>query len=894
LDVARESGQLVVTHSSELNLRVANQAGVVRIEPEEVVPEIRRPDGLSYKYYQPGFTLDVAVSPVEPRVRAAQLTHLVIDDEDLDVFCDLTYTIERAGLFELRIRLPEGLVIDDVQSEHLQEYRIEEGILTVVLQERTMGRVSLAIAAHQELEQATTALSLPALEPLDVERETGVVKLFADDSVELTSNEELLEGARPAAAPPGETRGDARLRAAWQFTHHPVTIPVTMTRKPTRLSAAVATDINVEPSRTRVTTLVDVQIEYAGLDTFRIRVPEEAMDTLQIEAVPTSPTSPALKQKTAGDPAEGWVPFTLLMQREALGRQRFRLTYDLEPAAAAAAAVTVDADASGDAEGAADADAQTGAEASDKQSPAQQENDVPARDDDAPTNEDASAENAASGRNAEDSRGERDAAAGATAGPSDSEGAAAEGAAAEGDAESDDGNRTSQGDAASAGDSEEMDSNRLQAAIRIIRPLGTDAQGERDATPLTQVSGEIRIAKEPSLTITAEAIGGDVEPIDVRELATLPKSGTLAFRYREHPQEDTIAVDLTQSRHETQEVVATVVSRALMEIVLGEDRTATYRCRYRLKTTERQRLQVELPKALQVLSVLVDNREVRLQPDPTADAGELWDSYFVNVARSGTSEEPFALTFQFLWVVHPQPFERGLQGTITLPLPRIGETETAAVQQSRVVVWVPEEYALIGDPDDFTLLGETSLVSALLGGPMRSYSSIDEDDEWIGGADNALLEFPTTGRAAFRYSNLGGDGEGAPTINGLWWYTLGYTVVVSVAIFVIGLLLLRTSWENKLGFLLLLAFAATLLGLKSEHVLAHALSAARWGLLFLLALWLVEAVFGRRRRVASVKPMIREPRRSGPQAFPSHAAVVPPPGVFEHFQSERPHDQDFR
>ena len=99
--------------------------------------------------------------------------------------------------------------------------------------------------------------------------------------------------------------------------------------------------------------------------------------------------------------------------------------------------------------------------------------------------------------------------------------------------------------------------------------------------------------------------------------------------------------------------------------------------------------------------------------------------------------------------------------------------------------------------------------------------------------------------------------------------------------------------QHALAYVLL-AFAATLLGLKSEHVLAHALAAARWGLLFLLALWLVEAVFGRRRRTATAKPAIRETGHSGGPTYPAPVAVVPPPGVFEDFQSERPRDQDFR
>jgi hypothetical protein len=123
------------------------------------------------------------------------------------------------------------------------------------------------------------------------------------------------------------------LRAAWQFTHRPVVISITMARKPARLSAAVATDVNVEPTRTRVTTLVDFDVEYAGLDRFRVSIPEEAVDTLQIEAVDLSPASPSLKQQTSGEAIDGWIPYTLILQREVRGRQRFRIIYDLEPTA---------------------------------------------------------------------------------------------------------------------------------------------------------------------------------------------------------------------------------------------------------------------------------------------------------------------------------------------------------------------------------------------------------------------------------------------------------------------------------------------------------------------------------------------------------------------------------
>ncbi|MEZ6058235.1 MAG: hypothetical protein R3C01_16170 [Planctomycetaceae bacterium] len=56
-------------------------------------------------------------------------------------------------------------------------------------------------------------------------------------------------------------------------------------------------------------------------------------------------------------------------------------------------------------------------------------------------------------------------------------------------------------------------------------------------------------------------------------------------------------------------------------------------------------------------------------------------------------------------------------------------------------------------------------------------------------------------------------------------------------------LLLSTGWENKLSLLLVLVFAASLLGLADLPALTHGLAAARYGLLFLLGLWLVHGLF---------------------------------------------------
>ena len=67
----------------------------------------------------------------------------------------------------------------------------------------------------------------------------------------------------------------------------------------------------------------------------------------------------------------------------------------------------------------------------------------------------------------------------------------------------------------------------------------------------------------------------------------------------------------------------------------------------------------------------------------------------------------------------------------------------------------------------------------------------------------------------------------------------------------VALLLMKTSVDNKLSVLAMAIFAAVLYGLKDSQTLAHVLLATRYGLFFLLGLWTIKSLFGRRAIAAS-------------------------------------------
>ncbi|MCA8995740.1 MAG: hypothetical protein KDA80_02115 [Planctomycetaceae bacterium] len=767
LDVVRESGQIAVRHSPDLTMSVVEQQGVVRIEAAEVVQRLQGNNAYTFKFYSPNLTLRLSAKPVEPRVIVSHQAQFVFEEDELKFTNTLNYNVERAGVFELLLNVPDGVVIDTVDCGQMREYNVagEPRVLTVTLNERTLGQIGLRINGHVDLGDGTESnLTLPLIEPQSVERETGSIFVYAKESMEVITDTDNLQGAQPLPANQQSRVGEAVLTSAWSFTRRPVTIPVRTVRKPTRLSANVATTIDVQPELTHVSTQLDYLIEYSGIDTFRVQVPESVSESVRIELEPGDSASAPIKQKTAGDPADGYVVWTILTQREVTGRQRFIVSYDL----------TTEADEEADA------------------------------------------------------------------------------------------------------------SEERSIDVEAVRPLGLVNDDGDTTTPITRIKGEVAVKKDRTLSITANADGDDVERIDIRELSLIPPDGTLAYRYFRGDAAEPVKVTITSRTFEIQDVVSTVVSRALVEIVTGEDAEATYRCRFQIKTSERQRLLVYLPVNLEVLGAFLNDREIKLEKAEVENSGEIgenWTPFWVNVARPESSEEPFLLTFQFLWTVNPtlgqSQFSRG---EMVLPLPILGDGETSVVQELKVAIWVPEEYQLVGDPPNFELAVRRNAWSHLFGSPHSS--ATNHLESWV--AENlkvpsGFAQFPTEGRVPYVYTNLGGVNE----IQVNWWKTVPMTVFFSIAVVVVGLILLGTSWENKLGILLLAGFVAALVGLRDSHLLHASLQAASFGILVTLALWLMRTLFAMFKPATDQTPP-EEPRKYNPK--PVDYAVIPPPGVFDHLK----------
>lgn len=756
LDVIRESGTVAVKQGSDLTLTVEEQTGLLRTDDSEVDARLKRPGALYFKYYSPAFHLKVLAKPVEPRLIVDHASQLVFRDDQLRLRSVATFTIDRAGVFEVRYKLPEDITIENVVCDRMKQFDVspDKSTLTVSLREKTLGSLVITVFASRTLDPTAekSDQTLPTLEPVGAELENGKVQVYAPESIDVITDTEKLVAVQPDPSPQAEGIANARLVSSWLYNRRPIEIPVRTVRKPTRLTASIGTRVDVEQGQIHVTTNLNFTVEYAGIDTFRFSVPEALADKVQINST-AGGSAPPIKQKSrAAQAVDGWVTWTVVMQREVLGSQPFEITYDLNP--------TIDAEAKSE--------------------------------------------------------------------------------------------------------------KSVVEVIRVLDPYdkADGPQGKRDIT-VSRTIGEMTVLKDRALSVSTTASGGDAEPIDVRELQHLGQDGFVAYRYFKQP----VKLELAANKYEVQGVVETVVSKALVEVVMDKASTATYRARFVMKSSERQRLRVDLPASAQPLGILVDRKPVSLEKADlkTRDG---WNSYFINIARTKSSDEQFSLVILFRLTVEPPAF-RTAGGSLELRLPIVGGANLdsatqqlrVAIQQLRVGIWVPNEYALIGTPENFSSENHTTLRN-LLGKRSAHQQGTGDFDAWIGSDAGGVFDFPVEGQR-YQYSNLGGREK----ISGFgWWHLPYYTWIVSGAIVVIAFLLRNTTCDNKATLLIVAAFCASAYALKDADMIIHGLAVSIYGLAALAAIWLVHGLVSRRpAQVALVTP------NPAPAATPVVPVSSPPP-----------------
>lgn len=756
--VIREAGRVVVSTDPSLTITVKSQTGLRQVDAGTVVPMqsgVPAADGRqAWEFSGTSGQLILQTRPVEPRLLVQHDAQLTFSDSELRLRSVLKYTVERAGVFQLVLNVPASLTVDRVSADGMSEFQVDKdsGRITLSLTQKRLGAVEVTIQAHQPFDANSDLreTELPLVTPDGVERETGVVSVYAPQFLDVSTVDEKLVGVFPAREAAAPVLARLRHIGSWEFTRRPVAVFVRTAPRPAQLSAVVATTVRVEPEITKLSSRVQFEIQNAGIDTFRIAVPESVAADVRFQAVTPGHV---IQQRTRADQAvDGWVTWTLVLQDETTGTVAIAVDWEVTGGAASAAAPA--------AAGSATAAAPVAAEAA-------------------------------------------------------------------------------------AGEERSL----LLQPPQALPPF-TAEQAERRRVTLTQTRGELRLLRHESLSITAEGQGETMEAVDVRELELLEPDGYLAFRYFSQP-----AAALVQiRRHEIHEVVATVVTRAAIEIVTEKQELAAYRCRFRITSSERQRLLVDLPAGSELQAPLLNGQRTTMERAMDAAVEHDREAYYVNISREQTSDQDFLLTLQFrcpIVAAGQIPWDR-YGGSQILRLPLIGSADGSTVlQQIQLALWAPKDVSLIGEPPRWSQIGRPDFALLRPFDSPSSTNAASQLDDWLNDTSGGAGDFATQGhvavfRAVGRQEEIEVSWRNRPF---LFWILSGTLVVL-------GLILRGTTWENRITLVLLALFGVALWSLQDGYATLQFVTAAFPGAVVVAAIWLAGLLLGAR------------PGASGPPATP--------------------------
>lgn len=406
-----------------------------------------------------------------------------------------------------------------------------------------------------------------------------------------------------------------------------------------------------------------------------------------------------------------------------------------------------------------------------------------------------------------------------------------------------------------------------QVSLDFLLPRLLVPATEGQVIPIAS-RGEVALRAEDIWSLAAAPEG--LDEIDVRELETPVEGAVLAYRYFETPLPQTpLALKIAAQKLDRKDVVRTIVSRGLVEIVMTFDDMAYYRCRYRVTTSERQRLGIQLPREVDPLHLDVGGKTTLLEQ--AGQENQKSNLYYINVDRETPTDQEFGI--QLIFRTRILPFAKGRPGGMLNPsLPRLGvtsESEEPAVQEQRLVIWTPAEISLVGTPADFHKMP----LHPRHPGDHSEQDRRDEWEGWIRVAPSTGAEFPLVGRPAF-YQALGD----VSSLKVQWWRWNWIVMLLFAVLALIGWIVRHTTWANRITLLLLLAFTTCLLGAGDWDFVRHLFLAARFGLLAIVLVWGLTEVLG----------WLNPPKKSSSQnpgglLFPWGqvlAPVIPPPGTF--------------
>ncbi|HEU6447761.1 MAG TPA: hypothetical protein VFV23_04915 [Verrucomicrobiae bacterium] len=290
LDVKRETGLIALCGSDDLNLSIASVSGLQRVDAGEFLKaEPGQTNRLAsvFQFSKPEFALDVLAAAIQPEIESVVRNNFRVGAGQISLSATIDYTIKRAGIFSLRVELPENYRVENVSGRDIEQQneRDENGrhILEITLKQRTAGDYKLDLELIRDLKELPESLALAGVQPVAVAKLTGFISVSTDAGVAVKS--ESADGLTeiPAIALPdyAALSGAGGVLAYKFIAPEPEQfagwkLSVTTENVAAWVRAEIASTFTFNETAVSAQAIVRYDIANAPVKELRVRVPENA------------------------------------------------------------------------------------------------------------------------------------------------------------------------------------------------------------------------------------------------------------------------------------------------------------------------------------------------------------------------------------------------------------------------------------------------------------------------------------------------------------------------------------------------------------------------------------------------------------------------------------------
>ncbi len=290
-DAFRQSGLIGITYSPRRTVHVENITNLARVDTGQLPGILQALAGVTaYRFITSDYGATLAIETTLPRISVNQNWLLGVDTDKLKLQGKLRYKVEKTGIFELNMNLPEPWKVESIGPENLvDDYQLigqgQSRQLHILLKRETIDDFELRLAAQADRAKPDESVDfkLPEPDPNNLQLYEGQLILATAEQLQPEVNQmSQIQPVPLRQAQQWTSIADLAAAMAFEFrvidTNSPAGGKFDITVKPTQISATVHRLVNIQQGSIEHEAIVMYTIRYAPVDTFYLKMPVQFAD----------------------------------------------------------------------------------------------------------------------------------------------------------------------------------------------------------------------------------------------------------------------------------------------------------------------------------------------------------------------------------------------------------------------------------------------------------------------------------------------------------------------------------------------------------------------------------------------------------------------------------------